>query len=96
MESEKKNKIHIVSFDNVSLDEIANLTPYSKEDLKAYSFLDGENLLLSTLFYPISALPQKKYSSLSLLSSNMLFYQSLELEKNKIFNNRFYGEREVA
>ncbi len=58
MESEKKNKIKIslhlfligVSSDNVSLDEIANLTPYSKEDLQAFNFLDGDTVDSNTNF----------------------------------------------
>ncbi len=41
--------IEILS-DNVSLDEIANLTPYSKEDLQAFNFLDGDTVDSNTNF----------------------------------------------
>jgi len=56
----------------------------------------AENLLLNTFFVPTSALPQKKHLSLSLLNSNILFYQSLDIEKNRVCNNRFFGLKEVA
>lgn len=57
-----------------------------------------ENLLLSTLFCPTSLLQRENLYSLSLLSSHKILSSSLELEKNKILNNRFYEriEQRVA
>ena len=38
---QKNNNLNIqIISDNVNLDEIANLTPYSKEDLQAFNFLE--------------------------------------------------------
>ncbi|QKF82393.1 hypothetical protein [Halarcobacter ebronensis] len=31
-----------ITGDNVSLDDVSNLTEYSKEDLQAFNFLDGD------------------------------------------------------
>ncbi|RXJ69312.1 hypothetical protein CRV08_04700 [Halarcobacter ebronensis] len=39
-----------ITSDNVNLDEIANLTPYSKEDLQAFNFLDGDTVDSNTNF----------------------------------------------
>ncbi len=36
--------------DNISLEDIANLTPYSKEDLQAFNFLDGDTIDADTNF----------------------------------------------
>ncbi|QKF82391.1 hypothetical protein AEBR_1911 [Halarcobacter ebronensis] len=55
---------------------------------------NNENLLLNTLFSP-SSLQRKNLYSLSLLSSYKILSSSLELEKNRVLNNRFY-ERKVA
>ena len=39
-----------ITSDNVSLDDIANLTTYSKEDLQAFNFLDGDTVDSNTNF----------------------------------------------
>lgn len=39
-----------ITSDNVSLDDIANLTPYSKEDLQAFNFLDSNTIDSNTNF----------------------------------------------
>lgn len=48
-----------------------------------------ENLLLSTLFCPTSLLQRENLYSLSFLISYKILPSILELEKNKILNNRF-------
>jgi len=64
------------------------------------TFLGGlaENLLLNTLFCLTSSLQRENLYSLSLLSSHKILSLSLELEKNKVLNNRFYEriERRVV
>jgi len=81
------------------VDEITNhYIEISKDSNGSYYKVkesNNESLLLNILFLPISSLSQKKYSSFSLLNSNILFSQSLELEKNRVSNNRFSG-RDIA
>jgi len=48
---QKNNNLNIqIHANNVNLDEIANLTPYSKEDLQAFNFLDGDTVDSNTNF----------------------------------------------
>ncbi|QKF82390.1 hypothetical protein [Halarcobacter ebronensis] len=57
---------------------------------------NNENLLLHTFFVPTSSLQRKNLYSLSLLSSYKILSSSLDLEKNRVLNNRFHDERKVA
>lgn len=50
MNCKKKEKVNIVSSNSLILDEIANLTPYLKEDLQAFNFLDGDTVGSNTNF----------------------------------------------
>ena len=53
--------IEILS-DNVNLDEIAKLTPYSKEDLQAFNFLDGD-IVDSNTNFAVPALKNKVFNN---------------------------------
>ncbi len=64
--------------------------------LRAMNRTNEENLLLHTLFVPISALQRKNFYSFTPVNSYEIFSSSLDIEKNRVCNNRFYKPKEAS
>lgn len=81
------------------VDEVTNnYVEISKDSIGLYYKSlesNNKNLLLNTFFCPTYSLQRENLYSLSLLSSHKILSSSLEIEKNRISNNRFYKRKVV-